>query len=150
MLILLLVGCAAQPSACVPGETQACLCAGAADGAQVCAASGDEWAECACDAADSESADTDTDTSADADGAALFAANCLSCHGPAGHGTQDGPDLRDEVPEMSDREIREVITGGEDDMPAFSFSTAELDALVAWLRDQFGSESGGDDDEDDR
>lgn len=48
---------------------------------------------------------------------------------------------------MSDREIREVISEGEDEMPSFSFSTADLEALVTWLRDQFGSGSGDDDDD---
>ena len=147
-MLLFLLACTGSPEVCVPGETQGCLCAGARDGAQVCGAAGDRWSECACDDDSSPGDADDTGIPEDPDGASLFADNCASCHGAAGHGTRNGPDLRDEVPEMSDGEIREVITEGEDDMPAFSFAAAELDALVAWLRDVFGAGGGADADDD--
>jgi hypothetical protein len=50
---------------CEPGETQSCLCAGGASGAQVCAAGGDSWG--ACDCTGGTDTDSDTDTGADAD-----------------------------------------------------------------------------------
>lgn len=53
--LLVLLGLTAGASgcrerACTPGVTQACLCAGAISGAQVCSAEGDRWGECMCTA----------------------------------------------------------------------------------------------------
>lgn len=49
LLCLLAVACSpAPPSACVPGESRACVCAGGAPGGQVCDATGSALGPCMC------------------------------------------------------------------------------------------------------
>jgi putative heme-binding domain-containing protein len=68
---------------------------------------------------------------------------CALCHGPQGDRV-DGVDLRRGQfrAVQSDDDLRRVITVGVDDsrMPAFDFSTAELDAVVAYIRAGFDPE----------
>lgn len=47
---LLVAACEPEPATCVPNETRACLCEPGREGAQVCAASGDAYSACDCDA----------------------------------------------------------------------------------------------------
>ena len=100
-------------------------------------------------AVDSDAAVTPTDgATAPGDvstGAMLFATHCAGCHGPAGEGTAQGPDLREEVPEHSDRELTRTVLQGEDDMPATSLSPQEMTDLLAFLRARFGAAAPDDD-----
>jgi len=81
----------------------------------------------------------------DRDGEALYAKNCLSCHGDSGGG--DGPsdlflkkkpaDLRSEaIRGMSDDDLFSRITEGKPPMPGFGrrLSPDERRALVRYLR----------------
>ena len=162
--LLAALSCAPDKAACVPGETQRCLCPDQSDGAQRCEAEGASWSECVCEAGAEGDTDVDTDTDTDTDsgsgsgddtgsgstgsGAAVYATYCAACHGADGRGGS-GPDLRREVPELSDAELRRVITEGEDEMPGFDLPADDLEALVAWLRDTFGRGGSGDEEEDD-
>jgi mono/diheme cytochrome c family protein len=74
------------------------------------------------------------------DGAAVYEANCASCHGPDGGGGL-GPPLGDgtvvEVfPDPADQVV--VITDGRDGMPAFGdrLSPEEIDAVTTYTRDE--------------
>lgn len=51
-VLLTLTACKGEEKACVPGSTQTCVCAGAQQGAQACAADGARWEPCACVAPD--------------------------------------------------------------------------------------------------
>ena len=65
LISLLLAGCPEKE--CAPGATQACVCAGGADGAQICADDGMSWGPCDCGIADDD--DDDDATPADDDDA---------------------------------------------------------------------------------
>lgn len=67
-----------------------------------------------------------------ADGAALFATNCVVCHGAQGQGVV-GPDIRPIGDEDKDRVVQQVTNGG-DAMPPFGgqLSAAEIDAVAAY------------------
>jgi len=54
---------------CEPGKTAACVCAGAADGSQVCADDGLKWGECECDSACDTNADCTNDSRCSPSGA---------------------------------------------------------------------------------
>ncbi|HET9794357.1 MAG TPA: cytochrome c [Thermoanaerobaculia bacterium] len=82
----------------------------------------------------------------DRDGQALYAKNCLSCHGDSGRG--DGPsglflkqkpvDLRSgSVRKMSDDELFSRITEGKPPMPGFGnrLSAEDRRALVRYVRE---------------
>ncbi|NUN51583.1 MAG: c-type cytochrome, partial [Planctomycetaceae bacterium] len=65
-------------------------------------------------------------------GAALYAANCASCHGTDALGTASGPSVLHEDAE----EIQEAVREGEGGMPVFpSIGWAESRRLAAYLRD---------------
>ena len=76
-------------------------------------------------------------------GSRLYVSECSLCHGPQGDRV-DGVDLRRGQfrQARSDDDIRRIITEGVDDsrMPAFDLSSAELDALVAYIRAGFDPE----------
>lgn len=154
-LLAVLVSCGASKTVCDPGETQVCVCSTGDAGAQVCDDAGASWDACDCDGGGSSGYDDDEEEedteqpldSGDASaGADLYATYCAACHGVAGHGGS-GPDLRREVPEQSDAELARIITEGEDEMPGFALSDADLADLIAWLRARFGEGSGeGEDD----
>lgn len=158
--LLALLSCAPDKAACVPGETQRCLCPDQSDGAQSCEAEGSSWSECVCaadadpgadDGEDTHSDDDSsapTDTGSTSEGYGVYLAWCSACHGADGRGAS-GPDLRREVPELSDAELRRVITEGEDEMPGFDLSGEDLSALVAWLRASFGSAEEEEEEDDD-
>ena len=77
------------------------------------------------------------------DGASLYATNCAGCHAADGSGAS-GPSLQEAMPNSSDNDILEVISGGSGGMPAFdgTLSCGEQDALLNYLRDQHGEEGG--------
>lgn len=76
-------------------------------------------------------------------GSRLYVSECALCHGPQGDRV-DGVDLRRGQfrAVSSDDDLRRIITTGVDDsrMPAFEFSSAELDGLVAYIRAGFDPE----------
>ena len=78
-----------------------------------------------------------------ADGAALYKANCNTCHGPTGAGdTPAGKMMKAkplggaDVQKLSDAEITATITNGKGKMPAFGkkLSADDIKALVAYVR----------------
>ncbi len=78
-----------------------------------------------------------------ADGAALYKANCNTCHGPTGAGdTPAGKMMKAkplggaDVQKLSDAEITATITNGKNKMPKFGqkLSAEEIKALVAYVR----------------
>jgi len=77
------------------------------------------------------------------DGAALFKANCASCHGEDGAGnTLVGKQLNvrnlrsAEVKKLSDAQLAAVIAKGKDKMPPFEkgLSKEQINQLVAHIR----------------
>lgn len=74
---------------------------------------------------------------AKARGAALFATRgCAHCHGPAGVGGREGPDLQLVRKRLKKAQILHQIRDGGKSMPAFAemLSSAQIDDLVAYLR----------------
>jgi len=77
-----------------------------------------------------------------ANGANVFKAKCVSCHGPDGSGTAVGKslqvaDLRSpEVQSRSDAELTQVISDGKGNMPGFkgNISDDEIRAVLAHVR----------------
>ncbi|MDH3458491.1 MAG: c-type cytochrome, partial [Gemmatimonadota bacterium] len=73
-------------------------------------------------------------------GSRLYVSECALCHGPQG-ARVDGIDLRRGQfrGPRSDEDLRRVITAGVGDsrMPAFDFSAAELDGIIAYIRAGF-------------
>lgn len=74
-------------------------------------------------------------------GEELFFA-CAACHGPDGAGGIDiggtpSPDLRDEVPKMTDAELEDVIKNGDDAMPPVYDDPQDIADMVAYLRETF-------------
>src|ERR1051326_1558273 len=78
-----------------------------------------------------------------ADGAALYKANCNTCHGPTGAGdTPAGkmmkakPPGSAEVQKLTDGEITASVTNGKGKMPAFGkkLSADDIKAVVAYVR----------------
>jgi alcohol dehydrogenase (cytochrome c) len=63
----------------------------------------------------------------------IFASRCAGCHGADGEGGEHGPSIVD--PGRRGRPLRETIKNGirEGGMPAFDFSDAEMNALVAFV-----------------
>ncbi len=100
----------------------------------------------ACGGSAKDTADTSTDTAtgtstgtdSSADGAVLYSTYCASCHGANGQGGGGNPSLRDEVPETSDAELRNVILNGDGRMPAISVPADDLPVLISYLRATFG------------
>ena len=81
------------------------------------------------------------------DGAKLFSAKCIACHGSKGEGTQVGPALKGDlfINQGTPAEIKQVITSGRTQkdkkypniltpMPSGLASEAEADALVVFLK----------------
>ena len=76
-------------------------------------------------------------------GASLFQQNCAFCHGRDAAGGESGPDLTRSKLVAADRrgdKISEVVrngrTEGDKKMPAFKFSDAEMEGIVAFVHDQ--------------
>lgn len=76
-------------------------------------------------------------------GASLFQQNCAFCHGRDAAGGESGPDLTRSKLVATDRrgdKISEVVRNGRTDgdkkMPAFKFSDAEMEGIVAFIHDQ--------------
>lgn len=80
---------------------------------------------------------------AQSDGAKVFKANCVLCHGADGSGNTtagkalQAKDLRsDEVQKQSDATLVDAITNGKGKMPAFGdkLTPDEVKSLVAYVR----------------
>jgi mono/diheme cytochrome c family protein len=78
-----------------------------------------------------------------ADGAALYKANCNTCHGPTGAGdTPAGKMMKAkplgsaEVQKLTDAEITASVTNGKGKMPAFGkkLSADDIKAVVVYVR----------------
>jgi mono/diheme cytochrome c family protein len=78
-----------------------------------------------------------------ADGAALYKANCNTCHGPTGAGdTPAGKMMKAkplggaDVQKLTDAEITATIANGKNKMPKFGqkLSADDIKALVAFVR----------------
>lgn len=78
-----------------------------------------------------------------ADGAAVYKANCNTCHGPTGAGdTPAGKMMKAkplggaDVQKLTDAELTTTITNGKGKMPAFGkkLSADDIKALVAFVR----------------
>jgi cytochrome c oxidase cbb3-type subunit III len=81
-------------------------------------------------------------------GNALFQQNCAFCHGRDAMGGETGPDLTQSRLVRSDatgEKIAAVVREGRPDnkMPAFSFSTQQIDDIVAFLRARIAAASAG-------
>ena len=77
------------------------------------------------------------------DGAALYKANCNTCHGPTGVGdTPAGKMMKAkplggaDVQKATDAELTAAITNGKNKMPAFGkkLSADDIKALVTYVR----------------
>lgn len=159
-LSLAVAACGEEP-VCVSGETQACLCAGARPGAQVCLADRTGWSVCVCGTGSGEGTNDPSDEEDPKEepdeedpivtidpslvgnpvaGGALFSAHCASCHSIEQGRHTIGPDLYEEVPEEDDEELWEIILAGEDEeMPPTALSGQQTADLVAYLRATFGA-----------
>ncbi len=86
----------------------------------------------------SDTADTaDTDTP-EARGAALYAADCVACHGEDGTaGINGAANLVEDVPNLDDAAITDVVLNGKENMPAFAYTEAQMADLLAFLRETF-------------
>jgi mono/diheme cytochrome c family protein len=74
-------------------------------------------------------------------GGGLFQQNCAFCHGRDAMGGETGPDLTRSklvLTDVSGDKISDVVRNGrlEKKMPAFNFSSQELESLVAFIREQ--------------
>jgi putative heme-binding domain-containing protein len=74
-----------------------------------------------------------------ASGRQIFESSCAGCHGLDGRGAERAPDIstRQQVVQLSDRELKEIIRLGRPNagMPAFaSLSDTQLDALLKYIR----------------
>jgi alcohol dehydrogenase (cytochrome c) len=72
----------------------------------------------------------------DADaGASLFASRCAGCHGADGAGGEHAPTIIDNARRNATQSLRDTIKNGfkEGGMPAFAFSDAEMNAVVAFV-----------------
>ena len=80
------------------------------------------------------------------DAAEIFASNCATCHAADGSGGQ-GPAIGDGKVEAkyTVAEMTDLVTNGKNAMPAWkgNLSTDEIDAVVAYVRDDLGREDGG-------
>lgn len=105
---------------------------------------------CSGDGSDSTAESTPTSPSTP-DGAKLYAQNCASCHGADLRGTDKGPSHLSQVYEPghhSDSSFRAAIAQGVtahhwtfgDMEPVTGLDSAEVDAIIAYIRDQQSAE----------
>ncbi len=71
-------------------------------------------------------------------GETAFEQHCQACHVKAGDQASAGPAIGPIVPTLDDREIVELVLGGQGIMPAIAVTDDEAADLLAWLRDAFG------------
>lgn len=75
-----------------------------------------------------------------AHGEQLFATTCAPCHGDDGSGGSQHVDLREHVPEHSDRQLVRVLARGSGEMPDPGLSTdQDIADVLSYLRATFGS-----------
>jgi ubiquinol-cytochrome c reductase cytochrome c subunit len=67
-------------------------------------------------------------------GRTLYVANCAACHGPAsGGGAVGGGFVAPPLAQADPREIGEAVLSGPGQMPRFSFTPEQLDALAGYV-----------------
>ncbi|MFT4622993.1 MAG: mono/diheme cytochrome c family protein [Myxococcota bacterium] len=72
-------------------------------------------------------------------GADVYADNCASCHAADGSGGVGVALNSGVVAGLSDDDLKSIVTSGiAPTMPAFSLTESDLDALVGFLRSEFG------------
>jgi outer membrane protein assembly factor BamB len=85
-----------------------------------------------------------------AEGQQIYASMCATCHRADGSGGQ-GPALGDGVvaAKLTEAETLAVVSNGRNAMPAFEdrLTADELDAVVAYVRDELATAADGDDEE---
>mgnify|MGYP001556091367 CR=1 FL=1 len=79
-------------------------------------------------------------------GGAIFQRNCAFCHGRDAEGGETGPDLTRSklvLADVAGNNISEVVRNGrpEKKMPAFNFSTQEMETLTAFIHEQVAKAS---------
>lgn len=76
--------------------------------------------------------------SAAMDGASIFSQNCESCHGALGTGGHVGPDLQKSSIAEDVDQVRDRVTNGAGQMPAFkgTLSDDEIDAVATYVADE--------------
>lgn len=81
---------------------------------------------------------------ADNPGKSIFTTKCALCHGPDGTGkTSIGkslkiPDFRSpEIKNLSDANLKTVVSGGKNKMPAFKgkLTDAQIDQVISYVRE---------------
>lgn len=81
-------------------------------------------------------------------GAAIFESNCATCHAADGSGGQ-GPAIGDgkAKAKYTEAEMIDLVTDGKNAMPAWKgqLAASEIDAVVAYVRDDLGTTATGDD-----
>jgi mono/diheme cytochrome c family protein len=74
-------------------------------------------------------------------GATIYTQTCgrTDCHGAdgSGSGSAEAADLADEVPSLTDAEIKSVIQNGFESMAPQGLSDQEVADVIAYLREQF-------------
>ncbi|MFC2948376.1 cytochrome c550 [Virgibacillus sediminis] len=71
-----------------------------------------------------------------ADPAAIFEANCASCHGADLSGGA-GPDLTEVGSRLSQEEIKDIIINGQGSMPAGMATEPQAEVLSQWLAEEY-------------
>ncbi len=71
-------------------------------------------------------------------GADIYEINCQVCHGESGEGGT-GIALNDgSLDTLTDDDIRAAVNDGVGAMPSFSLSATDVDALIDFIRSEFG------------
>lgn len=75
-----------------------------------------------------------------ADGETVYTANCVACHATDGTGGI-GSDLTAEVPNLTTREVAEVVISGKGAMAGFGSTLSDQDIadVTAYVEAEFGS-----------
>jgi polyvinyl alcohol dehydrogenase (cytochrome) len=76
-------------------------------------------------------------------GRAVYGARCASCHGGSGEGSS-GPALVDVADRLSAEQTAAIVRDGRGAMPGWdgTLSDADIDAVVAYVRDGLGTDGG--------
>ena len=75
-------------------------------------------------------------------GAEIFSTDCTGCHGAAGEGTEQGPELAEHVVSHTDAELLAVLVIGTDTMPPSGLTQQGYADVLSWLRLTFGEYNG--------
>ncbi len=71
-------------------------------------------------------------------GEEVYLRECAVCHDADGTGTQDGPNITNDVPGLNAAELEDIILNGKGDMPPTENVTPEeVTALIEYLQATF-------------